>query len=79
MKDQVSEDQFNQILAAQNMTYDEFRNDTIDLYVKDFIIFSLINDTVFSGINDSDFAIEPVTDQDIEDYFNENWSLFSLK
>ncbi len=72
LKTQVSEDQLNQILKSKNMTYDEFRNDTIDLYLKDFIIFTLLNKTVFADINQSQFQPKPVTEQDIQQYYQLN-------
>ncbi len=70
LKAQVSEDQLDTVLKSRNMTYDEFRNDTIELYTKDFIIFTLLNRTVFAGINQSQFAPKPVTEQQIQQYYD---------
>ncbi len=72
LSQQVSDDQLAAILAQQNLTMEEFRNETTETYRKNFIIFALLNRTVFSTINESQYlnvSFVP-TEQEIEDYYN---------
>jgi len=74
--EQNGPEQLAQILAAQNMTVEEFRNDTIQMYIDDFVVFKLFNETIFNDINEEDYYDTEITDEDVRQYFDENRDLF---
>jgi parvulin-like peptidyl-prolyl isomerase len=77
LKTQVSDEQLQAILSAQNITFEEFRNDTIKMYIEDYVVFTLLNQTIFTDIDLSQFANVSVTDEEIEQFYNENKENFN--
>ena len=77
LKTQVSDEQLQAILIAQNITFEEFRNDTIKMYIEDYIVFTLLNQTIFKDINLDEFADVSVTDEEIEQFYNNNPEQFN--
>jgi len=72
LQEQISPEELTAILASRNMTFDEFRNDTIEMYLDDFMVFTLFNETVFSKIDESKYQNNTVTEEEIQQYYNEN-------
>jgi len=65
---QMPPEQLALMLASQNTTLDEFRNDTIELYIENFIIFNLLNKTVFPEINQNISIV--ITPAEIQEYYD---------
>jgi len=69
---QVGKDQVANVLLSRNISYDQFRNDTIQMYYEDFIVFTLFNNTIFSQINESQYVNSTVTEEEARAYFDAN-------
>jgi len=73
----MGEGQLDTVLAVQNMTVEEFRNDTIEMYTEDYTIFSLFNETVFKDLEKPEINLD-VTDEEITAHYNENKEFYNM-
>jgi len=76
LDEQMDPDQLQTILAMQNVTLEEFKNDTIRMYIDDFVVFTLFNDTIFSTIDESQYTNGTVTDEEILEHYEANKDSF---
>ena len=74
LQTEMPPDQLDLMLAKQNITLDEFRNDSIELYIENFKAYALLNQTVFQNINNT--FNTTVTAKEVKEHFEMNKELY---
>ncbi|MBN2457569.1 peptidylprolyl isomerase [Candidatus Woesearchaeota archaeon] len=76
VKDSVTTEQLDEILQKENLTMEEFIEDTRDAYKRNFIIYELLNESVLSKIDYGDETDISVTDEELRAEFESNPDIY---
>jgi foldase protein PrsA len=74
--DQMGEDKLREYLSGFNISLEQYRKDTEEIYRKEFIVLTFLNETVFNQIQVPALNTS-VSEKEARDYFNNNTELFN--
>jgi parvulin-like peptidyl-prolyl isomerase len=74
--EQMGEDNLRQYLGQFNISLEQYRSDTEDIYRKEYIVLTFLNQTVFDKL-EMPVANTTVSEKDAKDYFEQNKDQFN--